>query len=173
MCRACFSSPVEFMNGKRREFPVTPPERELQWCYYSSSIFLASSQTATRPLSSFDTHPRWQPVTHSARSRRSYGKIGDCELSIVTPRELSNRNMHTGTKKRPTKSNIESVNKVISEVIHGFSELTMPSAQAKIRLVSYERSQFNSKNWKWKKVWGTSRRKLERTYQSPRLRRKG
>ena len=30
------------MNGKRREIPVTPPERELQWCYYSPSIFLAS-----------------------------------------------------------------------------------------------------------------------------------
>ena len=29
------------------------------------------------PLSSFDTHGRWQPVTQSARSRRSYGKIED------------------------------------------------------------------------------------------------
>ena len=28
-----------------------------------------------------DTHARWQPVTHSARSRRSYGKIEDCEQS--------------------------------------------------------------------------------------------
>ena len=45
------------------------------------NIFLASSQTALRPLSSFDTHARWQPVTQSARSRRSYGKIGDCEQS--------------------------------------------------------------------------------------------
>ena len=34
------------MNGKRREIPVMPPERELQSCYYSLSIFLASSQTA-------------------------------------------------------------------------------------------------------------------------------
>ena len=34
-----------------------------------------------RPLSSFDTHLRWQPVTQSARSRRSYGKIEDCEQS--------------------------------------------------------------------------------------------
>ena len=25
---------------------------------------------------------RWQPVTHSARSRRYYAKIGDCEQSI-------------------------------------------------------------------------------------------
>ena len=29
------------------------------------------------------THPRWPPVTHSARSRRSYGKIGDCEQSTL------------------------------------------------------------------------------------------
>ena len=35
-----------------------------------------------RPLSSFETHARWQPVTQSARSRRSYGKIEDCEQSI-------------------------------------------------------------------------------------------
>ena len=30
---------------------------------------------------SFDTHARWQPVTESARFRRSYGKIEDCEQS--------------------------------------------------------------------------------------------
>ena len=35
-----------------------------------------------RPLSSFDTHARWQPVTQSARSRWSYGKIEDCNQSI-------------------------------------------------------------------------------------------
>ena len=34
-----------------------------------------------RHLSSFDTHARWQPVTQSARSRWSYGKIEDCEHS--------------------------------------------------------------------------------------------
>ena len=43
---------------------------------YSGTIFLASTHTAPCPLSSFDTHPRWQPVKQSARSRRSYGKIG-------------------------------------------------------------------------------------------------
>ena len=37
------------MNGKRREIPVRPPERELQWCYDSPSIFLASSQTVPAP----------------------------------------------------------------------------------------------------------------------------
>ena len=47
------------MNGKRREIPVTPPERELQWCYYSPSIFLASCQTTPAPLGSFDTRARW------------------------------------------------------------------------------------------------------------------
>ena len=34
-----------------------------------------------QPLSSFDTHARWQPVTQSARSRWSCGKIEDCEQS--------------------------------------------------------------------------------------------
>ena len=28
-------------------------------------------------------HARWQPVKQSARSRRSYGKIGDCEQSTT------------------------------------------------------------------------------------------
>ena len=36
-----------------------------------------------RPLSSFDTHARWQPVTQSAQSRWSYGKIEDCEQSSM------------------------------------------------------------------------------------------
>ena len=34
-------------------------------------------------LRSFDTHARWHPVTQSARSRRSYGKMEDCEQSRV------------------------------------------------------------------------------------------
>ena len=33
------------------------------------------------PLSRFDTYPRWPPVTQSLRSRRSYGKIADCDQS--------------------------------------------------------------------------------------------
>ena len=36
-----------------------------------------------RDYSSFETHARWQPVTQSAQSRQSYGKIGDCEQSRV------------------------------------------------------------------------------------------
>ena len=39
------------------------------------------SSNSPRPLSSFDTHARWQPVTQGARSRRSYGKIEDCQQS--------------------------------------------------------------------------------------------
>ena len=39
------------------------------------------SSNRPRPLSSFDTHARWQPVTQGARSRRSYGKIEDCQQS--------------------------------------------------------------------------------------------
>ena len=46
------------------------------------NIFLTITQTAPRPLSSFDTHARWQPVTQSIRSRRCYGKIEDREQSI-------------------------------------------------------------------------------------------
>ena len=48
-----------------------------------------SSQTVPRPLSRFDTHPRWSLVTQSARYRRSYGKIGDCEQSTFTPIHFS------------------------------------------------------------------------------------
>ena len=49
----------------------------LQSLYFS--LFLPNRP---RPLSSFDTHARWQPVTQTARSRWSYGKIEDCEQSI-------------------------------------------------------------------------------------------
>ena len=69
------------MNSKTREIPVTPPERQSHWCWYSPSIFLASSQTVSRPLSRFDTHLRWPPLTQSLWSGRSCGKIGDCEQS--------------------------------------------------------------------------------------------
>ena len=50
----------------------------LQSLYFS--LFLPNRP---RPLSSFDTHARWQPVTQSARSRWSYGKIEDCEQSTI------------------------------------------------------------------------------------------
>ena len=48
------------------------------------SRFLLNHQTH-HPQSTFDTHPRWQLVTHSAQSRRSYGKIGDCQQSTRNP----------------------------------------------------------------------------------------
>ena len=48
-----------------------------------------SSQTVPRRLSRFDTHPRWSLVTQSARYRRSYGKIGDCEQSTFSPIHFS------------------------------------------------------------------------------------
>ena len=51
------------------------------WSGVEGGGALASSQTVPRPLSSFDTHARRQPVTQSARSRRSYGEIEDCEQS--------------------------------------------------------------------------------------------
>ena len=43
-------------------------------------IFLASYLTAPT-YQVVLTHARWQPVTQSARSRQSYGKIGDCGQS--------------------------------------------------------------------------------------------
>ena len=47
----------------------------------ASGIIALKPPPASRPLSSFDTHARWQPVTQSAQSRRSYGIIEDCEQS--------------------------------------------------------------------------------------------
>ena len=48
-----------------------------------------------RPLSSFDTHARWQPVTQSARSRWSYyGKIEDYEKSEVFISKTTTLHVH-------------------------------------------------------------------------------
>ena len=56
---------------------AAPAAREhLESLYFSRFL-----PNRPRPLSSFDTHARWQPVTQSARSRRSYGRIEDCEQS--------------------------------------------------------------------------------------------
>lgn len=46
---------------------------------------------------------------------------------MATPGDFRNRNMHTRTKKRPTKSDIESVNKVISEVMVSHNNPNNPS----------------------------------------------
>ena len=51
-----------------------------------------------RSFSSLDTHSRWPLVTQSARSRRSYGKIGDCEKSSAQRSTMSKKiwlSMHT------------------------------------------------------------------------------
>ena len=50
----------------------------LQSLYFSRLLL-----NRPRPLSSFDTHARWQRVMQSASSRWSYEKIGDCEESSV------------------------------------------------------------------------------------------
>ena len=46
-------------------------------------LFFLLPPKRPRPLSSFDTHARWQPVTQSALSRLCYGKIEDCEQSKI------------------------------------------------------------------------------------------
>ena len=87
------------MNGKRREIPVTSPERELQWYCYSPSLFLASTanrpRPRPRPLSSFDIHARWRPVSQSILSRRYHVNIGDCEQSIDVSESLLKRDTFT------------------------------------------------------------------------------
>ena len=37
-----------------------------------------AEEASWKQVSRFDTHPRWTPIAKSPRSRRSYGKIGDC-----------------------------------------------------------------------------------------------
>ena len=51
-------------------------------------------------VSSFDTHARWQPATQSARSRRSCGKIEDCEQSILgnLSKDVFERRTSTGSE---------------------------------------------------------------------------
>ena len=70
------------MNGKRREIPVTPPERELQRCYYSPSIFLTSSQTAPAPSVVLTLTQDGNPQRIALNLHD--GKMGDCEQSTDT-----------------------------------------------------------------------------------------
>ena len=59
-------------------------ERLLVWAaILVSYVRKERASGAQCPIGSFDTHPRWRPVTQSARSRESYGEIGDCEQSII------------------------------------------------------------------------------------------
>ena len=43
----------------------------------------SSKGRGARKKNGFGTHARWQPVTQSAGSRQSYGKIEDCEQSCL------------------------------------------------------------------------------------------
>ena len=57
-------------------------------------LFSPSLPNCPRPLSSFETHVRWLPVTKSAQSRRSYGKMEDCEQPSLC-RIFAYRTRHT------------------------------------------------------------------------------
>ena len=85
MCLACFSSAAEFLNEGQKAWNSchTPRTRAAVMFRKVNLFFSLPPLNAPRPLSGFDTHPRWLPVTHSARSRPSYGKIGDCEQSRI------------------------------------------------------------------------------------------
>lgn len=68
---------------------------------------------------------------------------------MATPGDFSNRRIHTRTKKRPTKSDIESVNNVISEVMVSHNNANSPSENPLGFLwleEKRERTQCNGKN---------------------------
>ena len=75
----CSQSPI-FSWDRRDIARLTINGGHLDFQMYLSEIarFLSNHP---RPLSSFDSHARWQPVTQSARSRLSCGQIEDCEQS--------------------------------------------------------------------------------------------
>ena len=64
------------VNGGHLDF-------QMYWLGGSGGIIalVGGGPNHPRPLSSFDTQARWQPVTQSAQSPWSYGKIEDCEQS--------------------------------------------------------------------------------------------
>lgn len=68
----CFLVPVAIL--------VAYIPRGRSWGYRSEGR-VASSQTMPCSVSRFDSHSRWPPLMQSARSRQSYGKIGDHEQS--------------------------------------------------------------------------------------------
>ena len=84
MCLACFSSPAEFLN-----YWMVKGVKFLSRLLNASCsdvitvpLFFSLPPIRPRPLSSFNTYASWQPVTESAQSRWSYGKIEDYEQSI-------------------------------------------------------------------------------------------
>ena len=96
---------VKLLRGRRA---VCEEVRKIE----GPSIFLASLQIAPHPLSFFDTHPRWLPVLQSARSRRSYGKIGDCEQSTKTALHNESNDFHC-TKRRDCTQLIEKKHSIV------------------------------------------------------------
>ena len=70
--------------------PIPYPFRRLLCRLLQSLYFSRHLPNRPRRLSCFDTHARWQPVTQSARSRRSYWKIEDCEQSRPIVRCIRN-----------------------------------------------------------------------------------
>ena len=82
MCLACFSSPAGFLKWMVKVVQFLSRLLNAS-CSDVITVPLLFSllPNRPRPLSSFDTHARWKPVTQSAQSRWSYGKIEDCEQS--------------------------------------------------------------------------------------------
>ena len=70
--------------------PIPYPFRRLLCRLLKSLYFSRLLPNRPRRLSCFDTHARWQLVTESARSRRSYWKIEDCEQSRPIVRCIRN-----------------------------------------------------------------------------------
>ena len=118
-CNGQQNPKTDLKNGQNRN-PKIPTPRP--WKLIKKSIFLASSQTVLGPLSSFDTHARWQPVTQSARSRRSYGKIEGCEQSsLIIQNEFERDALEVIAASFKLQLTFRSVNKA-SVVLHSFIE---------------------------------------------------
>ena len=84
MCLACFSSPAEFLKWMVKSVQFLSRLLNASCTdVITVPLFFSLLPNHPRPLSSLDTHARWQPVTQSAQSRWSYGKIEDCEQSII------------------------------------------------------------------------------------------
>ena len=100
MCLVCFSSPVELLNEwmvKGVKFLSRLLNASFSDIVTVPLFFSLQTQTAPAPapLSSFDIHATWRPVTQSIRSRRYHVKIGDCEQSIDVSEPLLKRDTFT------------------------------------------------------------------------------
>ena len=81
--KASYQHLMSFRFSRQSFVPTSDRTRwVLQSTWFPRSLFFQKSgRIEILGTTSFDTHLRWQPVTQSARSRRSYGKIEDCEQS--------------------------------------------------------------------------------------------